>query len=109
MKARAAFFRHIGAYRVKTAGRFHIPEVMAALSRLGVEHGLIEPEIAEARGVLPEEVELPPAEPELLAPPTVEDLAKEEVLSLLRNTPPPTLPEMPVEDVQPAPPAPDEI
>lgn len=105
MRAPDAFFRHIGAYRVKTSGMYRIPEVVAVLNRMGIEHGLIAPEIAEAHGVLPEDIELP--EPELPPPLPIDvgETAKEEALALLRGTPPSTAsPEMPVEDTQPAPP-----
>jgi len=126
MSSLAVFFRHIGAHRVKTAGgRLHLPQVIAALNRLGLEHGVIDPEIAAAHGVLPKNIVLPKHEPPAPPPPIgVEELAKEEVLALLRNatTPPaaipaavpaavPATPEAPVEGIEPLrlePPAIDE-
>lgn len=114
MKTCDAFFLHLGKHRVKTAGMFKVPQILAALNTLGVKGGVIEPEIAAAHGVLPEGVELPPPPP----PPEVlpgltradmEALAKEEVLALLRNTPPVSpaaAPTMPVKETKPARPAP---
>jgi hypothetical protein len=89
MKTCDPFFLHLGRYRVKTAvGKYHIPQVLGLLHDLGVEHGVIAPEIAAEHGVLPEGVDIPVPEPAAPVPPTLEDLAKEEVLSLLKDTSP---------------------
>jgi hypothetical protein len=97
MKTCDAFFLRLGERLVKTAvmGKYHVPQLMAALSRMGLEQGVIDPEIAAAHGVLPENIELPPPEAEAatfepIEPPpiTLQELAKEEVLALLRSTSP---------------------
>jgi hypothetical protein len=112
MKTCNAFFAHLGRYRVKVAaGKYHIPQLVGLLSNLGVEEGVIDPEIAAAHGVLPPGFKLLPKKlEELPAPPeTLEDLAKEEVVELLRRTSsaPPTAPAE--ETTKLAPPAEDTI
>ena len=89
MKKCDSFFAHLGRHRVKTAmGKYHIPQVIGLLHNLGVEQGVIDPTISAEHGVLPEGVEVPEQEPVPVAPPSLEDLAKEEVLSLLKSTSP---------------------
>jgi len=62
MKHTSTFFRVLGERRMKTAGMLRIPQLLKYLNEVGLEQGIIPPEVAAAHGVLPEDIELPELE-----------------------------------------------